>query len=106
MNWRYFFKKGIETKPIPYKVTLPGNIEDPVLDTNSDTWKFMKKFLNDEITSLREKNDKLTLDAGATAAIRGQIKMAKKCLDLEKDGPSKETRSKGLATLVFGAEED
>lgn len=106
MNWRYFFKKDVEPEPIPYKATLPGNTEDPILDTSCDTWKFVKKFLNEEITSLREKNDKLTLDAGATAAIRGQIKMTKKCLELEKDGPSRDTRSKGLATLVFGAEED
>jgi hypothetical protein len=86
-------------------VSIAANDADPRLEPGSATWRFVRIYLNDEISSLREKNDKLTLDAVSTAAIRGQIKMAKQILQLEqKRSGGDEARSKGLAADIFGAD--
>jgi len=86
-----------------FYAALPGNDMEPQLDTYSGTWKYVKEFLEGEIKKLHERNEKLTLDANATAAIRGQIKMARAVLELEKAGPGV-VRSKGIAAEIFGAE--
>ena len=98
MRFRWPFKKD----KIFY-VALPGNDMEPQLDTYSGTWKYVKQFLEAEVKKLQERNEKLTLDATATAAVRGQIKMARAVLDLEKPGPDF-SRSKTIAAEIFGAE--
>jgi hypothetical protein len=98
MRFRWPFKKD----KIFY-AALPGNNMEPQLETYSATWKYVKGFLEGEIKKLQERNEKLTLDANATAAIRGQIKMARAVLELEKPGPDF-SRSKTVAADIFGAE--
>lgn len=100
MKWPF----GKNTKT-PVKAALPGNTaDDPVLNKHSDTWKFIKKFLEEDLQKLREQNDKVTLDAEKTAAIRGQIKEVKRILNLENERPGglKLIRSEGLGTEIFG----
>jgi len=53
-------------------------------DKYSPTWVYLKDILNQEIADLRIKNDK-PLDSGQTAVLRGQIKMCKRLLEIEKE---------------------
>jgi hypothetical protein len=51
------------------------------LDLHSSTWAYISEYATKEIERLRGKNDAM-LDEQQTAAIRGQIKFAKRLLAL------------------------
>ena len=55
-------------------------------ERNTGLWVKLLKHLNDQLTSLRAKNDGAH-DALATAGIRGQIAAYKALIDLDKDLP-------------------
>lgn len=57
-------------------------------DFHTDTWRRMKKFINERLQDLREQNDQISLSLEKTAALRGEIAGLKRLLDLEEDNSS------------------
>ena len=53
------------------------------IDKYSDTWKAIEKWAQEQITSLREKNDSPRLNDIKTSFIRGKIKAFKDLIDLK-----------------------
>jgi hypothetical protein len=51
-------------------------------DYQSATWHQLRKWAEGQLTRAREKNDALKLTPDETAALRGEIRMLKKFLDL------------------------
>lgn len=103
--WKWFRKQKYED--LPMEARLPG--QGPTghnsigrLEPLSPTWVFISNYARTEIAALRELNDK-PMDAGQTAAIRGQIKALKKLLEL-KSGPGSRPH-KRPADDVFAGEE-
>ncbi len=75
--------KWLHKEQKPYKATL-GKVmaSRAALDIHSSTWLFVKKWAIDELKTLRENNDNITLDKVKTAVIRGKIKNLKSILAL------------------------
>lgn len=60
---------------------------DPILlphELESSAWKKIKTHLQAELVERREYNDAQSLDVVGTAVIRGEIKMIKRILRIEK----------------------
>lgn len=53
-----------------------------MIDYQSATWHQLRKWAEEQLKRAREKNDALKLTPDETAAIRGEIRMLKKFLDL------------------------
>lgn len=53
-----------------------------LLDFNTATWDRLARWATAELERLRAQNDTKTLDATATAAIRGEIAFAKRLIGL------------------------
>lgn len=51
-------------------------------DFQSDTWHQLRKWAEGQLQRAREKNDSTKLPPDETAALRGEIRMLKKFLDL------------------------
>jgi hypothetical protein len=51
-------------------------------DFNSATWHLLRKWAEEELRRAREKNDAVSLSDTETAALRGEIRVLKKFLDL------------------------
>jgi hypothetical protein len=51
-------------------------------DFQSATWHLLRKWAEDQLKRAREKNDSLALTSDDTAALRGEIRILKKFLDL------------------------
>ncbi len=51
-------------------------------DFQSATWHLLRKWAEDQLKRAREKNDSLALAPDDTAALRGEIRILKKFLDL------------------------
>lgn len=51
-------------------------------DYSSGTWHQLRKWAEDQLRRAREKNDAVGLSDTDTAALRGEIRMLKKFLDL------------------------
>lgn len=51
-------------------------------DFQSATWHLLRKWAEDQLKRAREKNDSVALSADDTAALRGEIRILKKFLDL------------------------
>lgn len=51
-------------------------------DFQSATWHLLRKWAEDQLKRAREKNDSVALGADDTAALRGEIRILKKFLDL------------------------
>ena len=58
------------------------------IDFNSPTWRAIEKLASQQLTTLREKNDSLTLDAIRTAELRGRIASLKDLLALAQPAPA------------------
>ncbi len=52
------------------------------IDPRSETWRFLEQHINERLQSLRLQNDAVTLDATATATLRGRIAELKSMLSL------------------------
>ena len=52
------------------------------IDLSSPTWRAVEHFANDQVATLRQKNDAPALDAIATAELRGRIAAFKSLLAL------------------------
>lgn len=52
------------------------------IDFQSATWHQLRKWAEDQLRRAREKNDSVKLAPDDTAAIRGEIRLLKKFLDL------------------------
>ncbi len=59
------------------------------MDFNSPQWHMLKKWTEDQLKKAREKNDLISLNQVETAALRGEIRLLKRILDL----PNEATRS-------------
>lgn len=68
-----------DSNPIEVSLSGVGSFEK-----YSPTWLYIKNILEQELADLRIKNDRLTLSAEQTFTIRGQIKMCKRLLEIEK----------------------
>lgn len=53
-------------------------------DFTSATWHQLRKWAEEQLKSAREKNDAVGLSDTETAALRGEIRMLKRFLDLPK----------------------
>ncbi|MDR2333731.1 MAG: hypothetical protein LBE61_09630 [Burkholderiaceae bacterium] len=58
------------------------------LDLNSPTWRVLQQHADEQIATLREKNDSPNLDALRTAEIRGRIAAWKELLALATPAPA------------------
>ena len=58
------------------------------MDFNSPTWRAIEKLAGQQLTTLREKNDSLSLDAIRTAELRGRIAALKDLLALGNPAPA------------------
>ncbi|WP_423459966.1 hypothetical protein [Ottowia sp. VDI28] len=58
------------------------------LDLTSPTWRALKAHADQQIATLREKNDGFTLDAIRTAELRGRIAAWKELLALAQPAPA------------------
>ena len=56
-----------------------------MIDFQSATWHQLRKWAEDQLKRAREKNDALKLTTDETAALRGEIRLLKKFLDLPKE---------------------
>lgn len=56
-----------------------------MIDFQSATWHQLRKWAEDQLKRAREKNDALKLTTDETAAIRGEIRLLKRFLDLPKE---------------------
>lgn len=52
------------------------------IDYQSATWHQLRKWAEDQLRRAREKNDSVKLATDETAALRGEIRLLKKFLDL------------------------
>lgn len=52
------------------------------IDFQSATWHQLRKWAEDQLRRAREKNDSVKLAPDDTAALRGEIRLLKKFLDL------------------------
>ena len=59
------------------------------MDFNSPQWHVLKKWTDDQLKKASEKNDLISLNEVETAALRGEIRVLKRILDL----PNEVTRS-------------
>ena len=59
------------------------------MDFNSHQWHMLKKWTEDQLKKAREKNDLISLNEVETAALRGEIRVLQRILDL----PNEVTRS-------------
>ena len=59
------------------------------MNFNSPQWHVLKKWTEDQLKKAREKNDLISLNEVETAALRGEIRVLKRILDL----PNEVTRS-------------
>jgi hypothetical protein len=57
-------------------------------DYSSDTWHRLRKWAEAELAKARQKNDAVSLSENDTAALRGEIRVLKRFLDL----PNEATR--------------
>jgi hypothetical protein len=65
-------------------------MKEPILERHeleSSTWKKIKAYLEIELADRRNYNDGKSLDAVATAFIRGDIDRIKKLLNIESKAP-------------------
>jgi len=53
-----------------------------MIDYQSATWHQLRKWAEGQLSRAREKNDALKLTPDETAALRGEIRLLKKFLDL------------------------
>lgn len=53
-----------------------------MIDFQSSTWHLLRKWAEAQVKRAREKNDALSLSAEETAALRGEIRVLKRLLDL------------------------
>lgn len=53
-----------------------------MIDYQSATWHLLRKWAEEQLKRAREKNDSVTLDSAETAAMRGEIRILKRFLDL------------------------
>ena len=53
-----------------------------MIDYQSATWHVLRRWADDQLKRNREKNDSTVLDANETAAVRGEIRILKRFLDL------------------------
>lgn len=53
-----------------------------MIDFQSATWHQLRKWAEEQLKRAREKNDALKLTPDETSALRGEIRMLKKFLDL------------------------
>lgn len=53
-----------------------------MIDYQSATWHQLRKWAEEQLKRAREKNDALKLTPDETSALRGEIRMLKKFLDL------------------------
>jgi hypothetical protein len=53
-----------------------------MIDFQSPTWHLMRQWADKQIKRAREKNDALGLAVEETAALRGEIRVLKRLLDL------------------------
>jgi hypothetical protein len=53
-----------------------------MIDYQSATWHLLRKWADEQLRRAREKNDSADLDATETAALRGEIRLLKRFLDL------------------------
>ena len=53
-----------------------------MLDFNSPAWHGLRKWAEEELRKAREKNDAVSLSDFETAALRGEIRLLKRFLDL------------------------
>jgi hypothetical protein len=53
-----------------------------MIDFSSATWHLMRKWAEEQLRKAREKNDAAALSEIDTAALRGEIRLLKRFLDL------------------------
>lgn len=53
-----------------------------MIDYQSSTWHQVRKWADEQLKRARDKNDSLAADATETAALRGEIRILKRFLDL------------------------
>ena len=88
-----------------FEVTLPDNATPSgKVIPNSPQWLFDLNYIDSEIAGLRTSNDKLSLDAIQTSAIRGQIKALKKMREKLSPRPIISRPKKSSAEVLTGEE--
>ncbi len=70
---------------LPTEAELPQG-QEPKLDINSPTWKYVVLWAEGELTAARERNDSPALDVTKTAVTRGKIRTLKDLLELPEAG--------------------
>lgn len=53
-----------------------------MIDYQSATWHLLRKWAEEQLKRARDKNDSVALDGTETAALRGEIRILKRFLDL------------------------
>lgn len=53
-----------------------------MIDFQSSTWHLLRQWAEGQVKRAREKNDALALSSEETAALRGEIRVLKRLLDL------------------------
>jgi hypothetical protein len=53
-----------------------------MIDFNSPSWHLIRKWSEEQLVRAREKNDSVSLSPEETAAVRGEIRILKRLLDL------------------------
>ena len=79
MKLPWFKKKKLQ---IPFEAGLNDNGDEPKIDFNSPTWRYIQKFVTSELQAARESNDTPHHDEVKTANIRGKIRFCKDLLEL------------------------
>lgn len=77
-----FFKKTYAS----YEAQLPDVTLDTYLDIDSPTWRYIRKWAEDQLNSSRMENDFPKLTELKTAALRGKIKLLKQLIALPGGG--------------------
>ena len=62
------------------------------IDFNSPQWHVLRKWTEEQLSKAREKNDAVSMSEIDTAALRGEIRVLKRILDL----PESVTRDVGV----------
>jgi hypothetical protein len=83
-------KQASPSQQQPVEVKLPVNLTDENLDPYSETWGYVRKWCEKQLSEARERNDNPTLTEIRTALIRGRIETLLEILELPK--PKKELK--------------
>ncbi len=87
MTWNADWLKNLFPKDEPAQLSekqiqISVGTGEGSIDTYSGTWAKVSDWAQSELTKARERNDLLSCDATATAALRGRIKLLKELLSL------------------------